>query len=118
MPEHSAEAERQPVAADEPKDEPAEASLPPVRDEPAEPEAAQAAEEEARFARAARTPPGERILTGMKLGANFPLTPPLLAEMDARADGQMELARRRIRVRGLVRRLPTVRRITRLLSVR
>jgi hypothetical protein len=57
---------------------------------------AEAAEEEARFARAARTPPGERILTGMKLGANLPLTPPLLAEIDARADGQMELARRRI----------------------
>jgi hypothetical protein len=26
----------------------------------------------------------------------LPLTPPLLAEIDARADGQMELARRRI----------------------
>jgi hypothetical protein len=57
---------------------------------------AEAAEEEARFARAAKTPPGERILTGMRLGASLPLTPPLLAEIDARADGQMELARRRI----------------------
>jgi hypothetical protein len=58
--------------------------------------AAEAESEEERFARAARTPPGERILTGLRLGAELPMTPPLVAEIDARADGQMELARRRI----------------------
>lgn len=58
--------------------------------------AAEAAEEEARFARAAATPPGERILAGARLSAVFPLTPAVLAELDARADGQMEIARRRI----------------------
>jgi len=52
--------------------------------------------EEQRFLHAARTPPGERVLTGLRLGAALPMTPPLLAEIDARADGQMELARRRI----------------------
>ena len=58
--------------------------------------------EEQRFAHAARTPPGERILTGLRLGAALPLTPALLAEIDARADGQMELARRRMAL-GLAR---------------
>ncbi len=58
--------------------------------------AAEAAEEEQRFARAARTPPGERILIGLRLGTALPMTPALLAEIDARADGQMELARRRL----------------------
>jgi hypothetical protein len=58
--------------------------------------AAEAAEEDERFTRAARTPPGERMQEGIRLGAMLPLTPPLLAEIDARADGQMELARRRI----------------------
>jgi hypothetical protein len=58
--------------------------------------AAEAAEEEERFLRASRTPPGERILMGMQLGAELPVTPALLADIDAPADGQMELARRRI----------------------
>jgi hypothetical protein len=58
--------------------------------------AAEAAEEDERLARAARTPPGERILMGLQMGAELPFTPALLAEIDARADGQMELARRRI----------------------
>ena len=58
--------------------------------------AAEEAEEEARFSRAAATQPGERILAGAKLSAEFPLTPAILAELDARADGQMEIARRRI----------------------
>jgi hypothetical protein len=52
--------------------------------------------EEERFARAAGTAPGERILVGLRLGAALPMTPALLAEIDARADGQMELARRRL----------------------
>jgi len=58
--------------------------------------AAEAAEEQERFVRAAETPPGERVLVGTRLGAALPFTPVLLAELDARADGQMELARRRI----------------------
>jgi len=58
--------------------------------------AAEAAEEEERYARAARTAPGERMQEGIRLGMILPLTPPLLAEIDARADGQMELARRRV----------------------
>ncbi len=33
---------------------------------------------------------------GLQMGAELPFTPALLAEIDARADGQMELARRRI----------------------
>ena len=64
--------------------------------------AAEAETEEQRFAHAARTPPGEGILTGLRLGAALPMTPALLAEIDARADGQMEIARRRIAL-GLVR---------------
>lgn len=64
--------------------------------------AAEAETEEQRFARAARTPPGERILTGLRLGAELPMTAAMLAEIDARADGQMELARRRLAL-GLVR---------------
>lgn len=58
--------------------------------------AAEAAAEEERFARAAETPPGERMILGIRLGTMLPLTPAALAEIDARADGQMELARRRI----------------------
>lgn len=58
--------------------------------------AAEEAEEEARIARACETPPGERILVGIRLGAELPWTPALIAELDARADGQMEIARRRI----------------------
>jgi hypothetical protein len=52
--------------------------------------------EEDRFARAAERPPAEGMLAGIRLGAMLPMTPVLLAEIDARADGQMELARRRI----------------------
>lgn len=58
--------------------------------------AAEEAEEEERFRRAAETPPGDRMLRGSRLGAELPWTPLLLAEVDARADEQMELARRRI----------------------
>ena len=58
--------------------------------------AAEREAEEERYERAARTPSGERMLEGMKLSAALPLTPALLAEIDANADGQMELARRRI----------------------
>jgi len=64
---------------------------------------AEAETEEQRFIHAARTPPGERLLTGLRLGAELPITPVLLAEIDARADGQMELARRRIAL-GLARK--------------
>jgi len=46
--------------------------------------------------RALVTPPGQRILEGIRLGAATPWTPAHLAELDARTDGQMELARRRI----------------------
>lgn len=42
------------------------------------------------------TNPVERILIGARLGGVLPLTRAILAEMDANADGQMELARRRI----------------------
>jgi hypothetical protein len=52
--------------------------------------------EDERIARAAVTPPGERILAGFRMGTALPMTPELLAEIDSRADGQMELARRRI----------------------
>lgn len=65
--------------------------------------AAEEAAEEERYRRAARTPPGERILEGIRLGAALPASPAVLAELDARADGQMELARRRIAL-GLGRR--------------
>ncbi len=58
--------------------------------------AAEAEFEEQRYVRAAGVPPGERMLAGLRLGAELPMTPALLAEIDARADGQMELARRRI----------------------
>ncbi|MGH7857968.1 MAG: hypothetical protein ACREQY_11625 [Candidatus Binatia bacterium] len=57
---------------------------------------AEKAEEEARFGRALETPPGERMLRGSKLGSALPWTPAVLAEVDALADGQMEIARRRI----------------------
>lgn len=58
--------------------------------------AAEALSEEERIARAVATPAGERMLAGIELGAELPLTPAVLAELDARADGQMEIARRRI----------------------
>jgi len=58
--------------------------------------AAEVAEEAERFARAGRTAPGERIVAGMRMGSALPLTPEMLAEIDARADGQMEIARRRL----------------------
>jgi hypothetical protein len=67
--------------------------------------AAETAEEEARFARAATTPPGERMLAGARLSAVFPLTPAVLAELDARVDGEMEIARRRIAL-GLGKKVP------------
>lgn len=58
--------------------------------------AAEAQSEEERIARAAETPPGERMLLGIELGLLVTWTPAHLAEADAEADGQMELARRRI----------------------
>lgn len=51
---------------------------------------------EEQIERALETPPGERMLEGLRLGAAAPWTPAHLAELDARTDGQMELARRRI----------------------
>lgn len=57
---------------------------------------AEAESERESYERAAVTPPGERILAGARLGALVHWTPELLAEADARADGQMELARRRV----------------------
>lgn len=51
---------------------------------------------EERIDRALTTPPGDRILEGLRLGAEAPWTPAHLAELDARTDDQMELARRRI----------------------
>jgi len=55
---------------------------------------------EERIEQALATDPGERVLEGLRLGAAAPWTPAHLAELDARTDGQMELARRRI-ARGL-----------------
>jgi hypothetical protein len=52
--------------------------------------------EDERIETALRTPPGERILIGLQLAADAPWTPAHLAELDARTDEQMELARRRI----------------------
>lgn len=58
--------------------------------------AGEAAAEEERTERALGLPPGERILIGFELGLEAPWTGAHLADADARADGQMELARRRI----------------------
>jgi hypothetical protein len=52
--------------------------------------------EEERIERALRTAAGERVLEGLRLAAEAPWTPAHLAELDARTDEQMELARRRI----------------------
>jgi hypothetical protein len=52
--------------------------------------------EEDRIDDSLRTPPGERILEGLRLGRVVRLTPAHLAEIDAQADGQMELSRRRL----------------------
>jgi hypothetical protein len=65
--------------------------------------AAEAESEREAFGEAARTPPGTRILAGAALGGLVSWTPAHLAEVDARADGQMELARRRF-ARSLTRR--------------
>ena len=54
------------------------------------------ASEDERIARALLQTPSERILEGFALGLELPWTPAILAEMDAVADGQMELARRRV----------------------
>lgn len=55
-----------------------------------------AEDEEERYARAAATPPGARMIEGIRLGSEMPLSPAQRAEIDARADGQMEISRRRI----------------------
>jgi hypothetical protein len=65
--------------------------------------AAEAASEDERIAHAVATPPGERMVRGIELGMEVPWTPAVVAEIDARADGQAELARRRIAL-GLDRR--------------
>ncbi len=62
--------------------------------------AAERESEEERIARALEVPPGERMLLGLALGAEAPWTPAHLAEADAAADGQIEIARRRV-ARGL-----------------
>jgi hypothetical protein len=61
---------------------------------------AEAESEDERFTRAAAEPPGPRMLAGHELGRALPRTPASIAESDARADGQMEIARRRV-ARGL-----------------
>ena len=53
-------------------------------------------DEEARMVDALATPPGERMLLGLQLAAGWPWTGAHLAELDAQADSQMELARRRV----------------------
>ncbi len=58
--------------------------------------AGERAGEEERIDRALRLSPGERILLGFRLAAASPWTPAHAAEADARTDGEMELARRRI----------------------
>lgn len=63
--------------------------------------AAEAAAEDERIARALEVSPGERMAIGLASDSTMPWTPALLAEADAEADGQMELARRRIAL-GLV----------------
>ncbi len=55
-----------------------------------------AEEEDERITRALSVPPGVRMMIGWELGRQCTLTPAHLAEIDAQADGQMELARRRI----------------------
>ncbi len=61
--------------------------------------------EDERIERALETPPGERMIAGSDLGAEIAWTGATLAELDARTDGQMELARRRIAL-GLDGRQP------------
>lgn len=61
--------------------------------------AGESANEQERIDRALKQTPGERIIIGFELGAEAPWTPAHLAELDARTDGQMELARRRIALR-------------------
>lgn len=52
--------------------------------------------EEERIDRALAMTPGERVLEGFRLAGEVRWTPAHLAELDARTDDQMELARRRI----------------------
>lgn len=58
--------------------------------------AAEAQSEIDRIDAALRTTPAERIRQGFELAAGGPWSPAHLAEIDAMADGQIELARRRI----------------------
>jgi hypothetical protein len=62
--------------------------------------AGEAQSEAERIERALAVPAGERILEGFRLGAETAWTAAHLAELDARTDDEMELARRRI-ARGL-----------------
>jgi hypothetical protein len=57
---------------------------------------AEAEAEAERITSALLTPPGERMVAGLELGAEAPWSGAHLAEIDARADGQAELARRRV----------------------
>jgi hypothetical protein len=58
--------------------------------------AAEAASEDERISRAVATAPGDRMALGIELGAALPWTSEIMAEIDARTDGQAELTRRRI----------------------
>jgi hypothetical protein len=58
--------------------------------------AAERESEEERIEAALTTTPGERVLAGFRLARGAPWTSAHLAEADAQADGQMELARRRL----------------------
>jgi hypothetical protein len=68
--------------------------------------ASEARSEDERIADAIATPPGERMVRGIELGLALPWTPAVLAEIDARADGQSELARRRVALGVGVRARP------------
>ncbi len=54
------------------------------------------AEEEQAIAAAAAMTPSERLAAGFALMDDAPWTPAQLAQIDADADSQMELARRRV----------------------
>jgi hypothetical protein len=58
--------------------------------------AAEDESERERIEDALRTSAAERMRMGFEMGAEAMWTPAHLAELDARTDGQMELARRRV----------------------
>lgn len=67
--------------------------------------AAEEQSEAERIEAALRTPPAERMRRGFELADAMPLSPAQLAEIDAMADGQIELARRRVARRLAARSL-------------